>query len=1019
VPDQRVGSAYYDLELRDQKLLSAVERDNAKIKQAGTDAERAFGASATKGVDSYGDAHDRAGEKVRGFGGVVRDLAGGALMGVGIAAFTAVTAAVGGLSSAIIGGASDWNENLSKSRVVFGQFAGDIEKWASDAPAKLAMTQSAALGAASTFGNLFVALNIGPQKAAPMSAALVQLATDLSSFNNVPVDDALQALQSGLVGETEPLRRFGVNLNEATIQQKALELGLISSTKQAITPAIKAQAAYALILDQTKTAQGDFARTADGLANSQRIATATLNDGLAKLGQRILPVLVAIMPKFIGFLTTAFDVLGGAADVIGGVLGAFQKFVDFLSANVATVGTFGAAMAAMMAPAVIAGIESGLLAAIGAVASFLTKLEVQAAAASTSWIAILGPTAVVAAAAAAAVYEIQDAHDHAAERITEDQARVADGTANMYDRMVAAYAKTHGLVTASVEASSTAVETATDTAHTAGEGFAAAADEMAARQSVATTHMAADADEMANRWTAAGVEIVDGATNIAKQLPPMARKAGYETLSNLAEGINAARQLPLDAFDNLIAAMKKPLTETAETARLLGELADKRLTEGLKSGDAAIRAQAAATKRAILDRLDEITPGAGTVGKEAGKSLAAALKSKDPEIAERAKEIKLHIQAELALKDAKVWAQMAAESYAQGFASREDYLSERVRTFLHGASAQMIAESPPKAGPLKDIEKWARATGLAWVDSFIAAMQTAPKKLKDVLDAVGSMLANYKPSGSYIPSFTPEAQRADLASYIDNLTKKLAGTYDPKERLAIEQEIAEYQKRLAALQGQTATEAQKDMQTLKGYISNLDRALLTEKDPTRRQQLLDKLTLYMRRLDDIEAKTQAAADQMAAAARAPAYGGTPVAQTGAEASAKLQQYISDHDYAHMDTFDEAANAGGVPGAQAWLDAHPGWQPPWAAQDDSQTGTAFQAAPDYTPADYGVPAGSYAAPAAQMATQAITNNVSITIGPITVGADMSTLNATDLGRILGDRLQLILGQSNLLGLIPGR
>ena len=72
-------------------------------------------------------------------------------------------------------------------------------------------------------------------------------------------------------GEAEPLRQYGVLLDDASLRQAALELGIISTTKNALTPQQKVLAAQALIYQQTGTAQGDFARTSDGLANKTRI----------------------------------------------------------------------------------------------------------------------------------------------------------------------------------------------------------------------------------------------------------------------------------------------------------------------------------------------------------------------------------------------------------------------------------------------------------------------------------------------------------------------------------------------------------------------------------------------------------------------------------------------------------------------------------------------------------------------------------------------------------------------------
>lgn len=197
------------------------------------------------------------------------------------------------LGRQFVNSASNMNETVNKTSVVFGNAADSVKAWSKDSATAMGMSEQQAQEAAGTFGNLFVSMKIGQQPAAAMSKSLVQLAGDLASFNNADPTDTLEALRSGLVGEVEPLRKYGVNLSEVTLKQKAMEMGLVSTTTGVLPPAIRTQAAYALILEQTKTAQGDFARTADGLANSQRTATAEWENAKAALGQELLPVVNA------------------------------------------------------------------------------------------------------------------------------------------------------------------------------------------------------------------------------------------------------------------------------------------------------------------------------------------------------------------------------------------------------------------------------------------------------------------------------------------------------------------------------------------------------------------------------------------------------------------------------------------------------------------------------------------------------------------------------------------------------
>ena len=237
------------------------------------------------------------------------------LQGVGVSAGISAFNLLGGAVQGLVEGvgrwndaASDLNESASKSKVVFGDAAGEIDLFASRADKALGLSKQAALEATATFGNFFTGIGAGQKPAADMSQRLVTLAGDLASFNNIDPTLALEKLRSGLTGEAEPLRSVGVFLNEAKVKAKAMQLGLADAHGE-LSEGAKILARYQIILDETKTAQGDFARTADGAANSQRIVNAEMENLRAELGQRTLPLEKA-------WLNLQKDVLGALSDNI-------------------------------------------------------------------------------------------------------------------------------------------------------------------------------------------------------------------------------------------------------------------------------------------------------------------------------------------------------------------------------------------------------------------------------------------------------------------------------------------------------------------------------------------------------------------------------------------------------------------------------------------------------------------------------------------------------------------------------
>jgi hypothetical protein len=216
-------------------------------------------------------------------------------------ALAAVGAAAGAMAIKVgkeaVAAASDLAESTSKVQVIFGDAAEEIRKFASQAAVSLGQTRTQAQNAASTFATFGKAAGLTGTQLADFSTEFVKLASDLASFNNTSVDQAITALGAALRGESEPIRSYGVLLNDATLKAKAMELGIYSGTGT-LTAQQKVLAAHKVVLAQTTDAQGDFARTADGMANSQRILSARLEEAKIILGEALLPIALNVVNLF-------------------------------------------------------------------------------------------------------------------------------------------------------------------------------------------------------------------------------------------------------------------------------------------------------------------------------------------------------------------------------------------------------------------------------------------------------------------------------------------------------------------------------------------------------------------------------------------------------------------------------------------------------------------------------------------------------------------------------------------------
>ena len=217
------------------------------------------------------------------------------MAGIGFGALAGVAVGAAAALKPMIDKAASMEESLSKNRVVFGESSKAIEAFAETSLHSFGVTERAALEATGVIGTLGTAMGMTATDSAEMATTLVGLAGDMSSFNDASVEETLTAIQAGLRGEAEPLRRFGVLLDAATLKAKALQKGIITSTKEALTPQQKALAAYAVILEQTTVQMGDFERTADSATNQSKLLAGEWDKIQTQIGEALLPAFTTMV----------------------------------------------------------------------------------------------------------------------------------------------------------------------------------------------------------------------------------------------------------------------------------------------------------------------------------------------------------------------------------------------------------------------------------------------------------------------------------------------------------------------------------------------------------------------------------------------------------------------------------------------------------------------------------------------------------------------------------------------------
>jgi hypothetical protein len=190
--------------------------------------------------------------------------------------------------------AGDANETLNKVRVLFGENADEIEAWSKTAIMAFGMTSTSALDAAANFNAFATGAGLAAQDVMSFSTLMTQLAADMASFNNTTPEEAVIALGAAFRGEFEPIRRYNVMLDVASVTQEAVRLGLIKQGDE-LNRTARLLATQSLVLKQTSAQQGDFARTSDSAANQQRIMVARAKEAGIAFGQILIPPVQALI----------------------------------------------------------------------------------------------------------------------------------------------------------------------------------------------------------------------------------------------------------------------------------------------------------------------------------------------------------------------------------------------------------------------------------------------------------------------------------------------------------------------------------------------------------------------------------------------------------------------------------------------------------------------------------------------------------------------------------------------------
>lgn len=291
----------------------------------------------------------------------------------GGAAFTGIAAATKGA----IDQAAKAEGSYNKFNTVFGEHADDMMSFVEDIRKEMPSATSEIVRMSADLQDLLVPMGVARGEGAKMTKGFVDLANKVAAFNDVDPTEVLEAIKSGLSGSSEPLRRFGINALETSLEARALKEGLIETgqTFKDLDPevrnAIRAQALLSQAVSNSSDAINGFEENNDSFIRRQQELAASFQEVKEALGNTLLPIFDEVLKKILPIVRKIQEWVEQNPELARNIFIA----VGALAALLTVVGLLGIAL-----PAIITGFAllfspvTAIVIAVAAVVAGLYKL---------------------------------------------------------------------------------------------------------------------------------------------------------------------------------------------------------------------------------------------------------------------------------------------------------------------------------------------------------------------------------------------------------------------------------------------------------------------------------------------------------------------------------------------------------------------------------------------------------------------------------------------------------------------
>lgn len=330
-PSKKLEKALKDSGDVASEISKSLKTTDKAISKTGTTTKKTSSEMAkfTKHMNKNAGAMRRLGTDANRTAGELHGLSK-AISSIGFGKLTAIY----GLSNVFakaLQGASDMVETINLFNVSMGEFAVETGNYFNRISQSAGLDPTFLQQATANYSLLARSMGFTNSNANILGKSVTNLGVDLSSLMNIPLEQVMDDLRSGLLGQTETVYKYGIDLTEASLKQEAMRLGIEKSVST-MSQAEKMYLRYSVMIRASALAHGDFAKTIETPANQLRILSQQVVQLSRTIGTVFVNALGGVLPYINGFVMALRVLIETIAGLLGWEMPKFENMSNGLGA---------------------------------------------------------------------------------------------------------------------------------------------------------------------------------------------------------------------------------------------------------------------------------------------------------------------------------------------------------------------------------------------------------------------------------------------------------------------------------------------------------------------------------------------------------------------------------------------------------------------------------------------------------------------------------------------------------------